>query len=339
MNWQNYQMFGLNIASDRSLPALDPLLDLKPIDFFLQWQNPPPHITEKMCNSSSVVHESFAQFNGTEPTLLVLMSEDGSVFRFCFYDGVTYTFDATAGSIWIELHSDEAVQRAVDHLLYWLPGFLLGLKGAVCLQGAAAAVADRAVLLVGVSRVGKSTLAATLGARGFKLFGDDFIGLWREGERIFVPPSYPWISLRPSSLDLLESAAGIESEPAKPWRYYNDSFITIRLGQGPYGYQEAPLELGAIYLIDVADDHADQPYFREDSPRSNLLRLLSLANSTHIPMPPFQAKEMELLGDVVDRVPIRNIAYSQKMVKPEDLCDTILNDFDAVRSLYLTASH
>lgn len=80
------------------------------------------------------------------------------------------------------------------------------LAGAGALMTHAAAVVDpgaRAILLLGDSGYGKSTLCAALVRGGARLLSDDCVLLQTAGSEVTVIPGYPGMRLRPDSLSAL----------------------------------------------------------------------------------------------------------------------------------------
>ena len=98
-----------------------------------------------------------------------------------------------------------SLQAAIHHLLFSLPGFLLGLRKSACLHGAAIGWGDGAIALLGQSNSGKSVLSANMAARGIEVLSDDLVALDVIGDTVKVYPGYPWICLRPESLHWLQT--------------------------------------------------------------------------------------------------------------------------------------
>jgi hypothetical protein len=77
---------------------------------------------------------------------------------------------------------------------------LIGNRDAVVLHASAVAISSGAVVFIGESGWGKSTLGASLSANGFALLTDDGVMVqWRESQLLCVP-SYPGLRLWPESV-------------------------------------------------------------------------------------------------------------------------------------------
>src|SRR5690348_16585408 len=82
-------------------------------------------------------------------------------------------------------------------------GFVLRLRGALCLHASSVAVGDSAVALVGLPGAGKSTTAAAFACAGFSVLSDDVVALADEGPQFYVHPGYPRVNLWPDSVQEL----------------------------------------------------------------------------------------------------------------------------------------
>lgn len=137
----------------------------------------------------------------------------------------------------------------VDEKLIRLPllgivlGVLLHQRGRLVLHASAVAINDEAVVFIGNRRRGKSTMAATLYARGHDLMADDVVALEFSNEgRVLVLPGYPQLKLCPEAVnpalgddpdDLPELADGFE----KRCRKVSDRF------------SQRPLPLKCVYVL------------------------------------------------------------------------------------------
>ena len=90
-------------------------------------------------------------------------------FLFRFYDGVEFIVDRLREDIWVNDLRMTSRQAAIHHLLFSLPGFLLGLRKSACLRGAVIGGGTGAIALLGESNSGKSVLSANMAARGFEV--------------------------------------------------------------------------------------------------------------------------------------------------------------------------
>ena len=127
--------------------------------------------------------------------------------------------------------SDQVIPRVLAH------------EGRLVLHGAAVRLGDRAIVILGNSGRGKSTLAASFGQHGATLLGDDAAMIdWRD-EQPFVTAVYPSLRLLPNSLGALfsERPATSAVAPYTPKRRLDVA--------GGVGAGEGPCRVGAIFAI------------------------------------------------------------------------------------------
>jgi hypothetical protein len=102
------------------------------------------------------------------------------------------------------------------------------------------------VAFLGASGWGKSTLAASLHARGFPLVVDDIVAIRFDGGHPSVYPGFPQFKLWPDSLQALgedpDSFPRLYEQREKRARRIGDRF-----------YEGAPLPLRQIYLLSRGD--------------------------------------------------------------------------------------
>ena len=97
-------------------------------------------------------------------------------------------------------------QATVDHLYHnqVLP-LAMSLQGKLVFHASAVEVADQAVVFLGESGRGKSTLASLFAVNGNPFLTDDALVLEKCGDRFFALPSHPSIRLWQDSRDVLLS--------------------------------------------------------------------------------------------------------------------------------------
>ena len=161
-----------------------------------------------------------------QPAVKLFRTDNRRKFLFPFYDGIVFILDRDRQQILINIPPGSSPQAAIYHLLFSLPGFLLGLRGSACLHGAAIGRGDSAIALLGGSRSGKSVLSAEMAARGVEILSDELVAIDEIDGAAKVYPGYRWISLRSDSLHCLSAgndARLIDSE----WHYLDESYVAL----------------------------------------------------------------------------------------------------------------
>lgn len=142
--------------------------------------------------------------------------------------------------------------RLRDFLLSFVLGALLQQRGALLLLHASSVLIDgRAVVFVGESGEGKSTMTAALHARGYPVVSDELVPLELSGEGLRVWPAFSRLKLMPEAAEALgcpsEALAEISKEEEKlAWQ-------VAAVAPG------VALPLARIYLLRSGDAHSVQP--------------------------------------------------------------------------------
>ena len=128
-------------------------------------------------------------------------------------------------------------------------GLLLHQRGLLTLHASAVAINDGAVLFLGNSGQGKSTLAATLNTLGYPLVADDVVAIDMCGtDGPVVLPAYPQLKLWP------DAATAIGNDPSALPLLHPD--LTKRWQPAAGDFSLAPLPLRHIYALYDADEIA-----------------------------------------------------------------------------------
>jgi hypothetical protein len=117
-------------------------------------------------------------------------------------------------------------------------------RGLVGLHASAVAIDGKAVAFMGQSGLGKSTMAASLYARGHAVLADDLVVLDpREDGTVMLLPSFPELKLFPESL-----IAALGDNPEGLPKLISGLDKRARLA--PYGFTTDPFPIKALYLLD-----------------------------------------------------------------------------------------
>jgi hypothetical protein len=302
-----YQVYGLTFRSNCELPGLDRTQETSIVDYSLRLDD--SNRFEMLCRDFRYPwYISPWRLKCGRTVLQVWKAEECLKFLFRFYDGVEFIIDRERGDIWVDGVRGAPLQAATRHLLFSLPGFLLGLRKSVSLQGAAIGLGDGAIALLGKSRSGKSVLSASMAAQGFDVLSDDLVALDVIGGTVKVYPGYPWISLRPDSVHWLGADKLGAPRSCSKWHYLDEAYVTWDVRKAR-PCQLKPRRLEAIYLLAPAEDSKCKPAIEPVPRRRALMALMEAADHTHIPYPEFKRQEFSLMGAVVAVVPTYGLRY------------------------------
>lgn len=175
MNVMNYMAYGLHIASELPLPELVASSAQSP-DVHIRYGSVP------MALPNSYQCDGF--FQAVPGTLLVTVPE---VARFLVFEGK---------EVWIER---EPGSKDVDIRIFLLGsvlGALLHLRHVLALHASSIQTTQGAVLFVGPSGNGKSTLLAAFLRRGYTMLADDVTGItMNEAGGPMAVPAFPRLRL------------------------------------------------------------------------------------------------------------------------------------------------
>lgn len=137
-------------------------------------------------------------------------------------------------------------QVSEENLVLYVLGPVLGAalhqRGLLLLHGSAMSTRGSAVAFLGNSGKGKSTTAAALYARGYRLLTDDVVAIDYSGSMPMVLPAMPRIKLRP------ESAVAVGYDPGAMPAFHSED--RRRECAATEGYLRTPLPLCCIYVFD-----------------------------------------------------------------------------------------
>jgi hypothetical protein len=257
------------------------------------------------------------------PILEVFRSQAASGFLFRYCDGVKFVVDGDGTRIWFEWPGSLTVEDAATYLLGPVLGFVLRLRGRVCLHASAIAAPDGAVALVGTNGAGKSTAAAWFASLGYRVLSDDLLPLRREGEIIIAESGYPRIRLWPDSV---QDLYGPERELPPLTPTWDKRYLDL---SGAFQHGQVPLN--AIYILAPRAARPEAPSIQELSRSEAFLELITNTYCNYLLDASMRAQEFDFLGDLLDRVPVRRIVPDSEARASERLCSLILDESASLR--------
>jgi hypothetical protein len=244
--------------------------------------------------------------------------------RVTYADGAEFAIDPTAS----EIFGVPGDQLTFDDLIVYLQGPILGLalrlRGVTCLHASAAARDGRAFAVIGGAGMGKSTAAAALAQMGLEVLTDDVLALSDQGEAFDVQPGLPRVLLWPESVGALFGDREALPRVVGTWekRYLDLTRPEFRFGA-------RPARLSAIYVLGERLPAGSAPILTELSGASALMRLLANTYANDLLDNRQRAGELEVLGRLVSRVPIRLVRAPDDRRAVSRVCQAILTDFGA----------
>ena len=177
-------------------------------------------------------------------------------YLFVFYlNGNHFVISKTGDAVKCIWPSKTDFGFVVAQLLGPILGSILQLRGILALHASAVVVRGRALAILGSHGSGKSTLAAEISRRGYAVLTDDIASLTECDNTWMVHPGYPRLRLWPGSAEAVygpEHGLGRITPGEKKW---DKRYIDLDKGERTFETQAQPL--GAVYVLDWRDPHAD----------------------------------------------------------------------------------
>jgi len=255
------------------------------------------------------------------PNLRVRMLPGGKYWGLFYKDGVRFAVERQGREVWADWPENYTFEDACTYLLGPVMGFVLRIRGTVCLHASAAALGDCAIALMGLAGAGKSTTAAAFACAGFPVLSDDVVALAGKGGQILVQPGYPRVNLWPDSVRALFGSEDALPRITPTWdkRY-------LPLGQNGYRFASEPLPLGAIYILEPSDMAVTAPVVEEVSGEQAFMALVANTYVNYLLDQDMRRDEFDVLGRVFAGIPIRRVRIPMQPSAVFDLCEAIAAD-------------
>lgn len=194
-----------------------------------------------------------------------------------------------------------ADQATINHLLddHVAPR-IIAADGTLVLHGSATLIRGRVAVFLGLTGSGKSTLSASLHARGYQLLGDDAVIIGDDGGTFTGEAVYPSVRLYREAIDkVLPNDA-----PTAAMAFYSEKRHVQVAGIEEAGPARHPL--GGIYVLVDGDNGVElDPY----SPSEGCMGMLENSFALDPTDGPIAARRMSIASRVAAQVPCFELAY------------------------------
>ena len=307
-------VYGLRLAANIALPGLFPAFDSEACHVQLRlkdWTTFPSTFPELLEDFYCSSHGS----PDVRENLRVLVLPGEQYFGFFYADGTRLAVDRRGSEVWVDWPEN------YTYLLGPVMGFVLRLRGIVCLHASAVAVGGKAIALVGFPGAGKSTTAAAFACAGFPVVSDDVVALADKGAQLFVQPGYPRVNLWPDSVRTLFGSEDALPHITPTWekRY-------LPLGQNGHHFAASPLPLGAIYILDSRESSLTAPIIEGVPGKEAFMALVANTYVNYLLDRDMRRTEFDVLGRVVSEVPVRRVCPLAEPSAVFTLCEVIAAD-------------
>ena len=213
--------------------------------------------------------------------------------------------------------------HTVRHLLLdqVLP-LVVGAPDRIALHGSVVRTETGAIAFLGPSGLGKSTLAARLGRRGYPVLSDDCCLIVRAPGGFTVVPSYPGVRLKP---DAIAQAFGGPRDGESVAHYSTKRRVG---GRHDVPFDEQPVPLSRIYAIAPIESlrAARDVAIVQRTPRQGLYDLIDYTFHLDVGYAPRIRETFELAGDLVERHGVRGLVFPWTLGAIDRVADAVLAD-------------
>ena len=321
-----YSIYGLHLHTDLPLPGLVPLQSSPGIDVQVWFHSKPYVLSDGVALEAEPLYVSPYEDEQGQPVLKAWQLSGGRYFKLRYSDAAEFIIDRTGDQIWCVRPDSLTLDDMTVYLLGPILGFLLRLRGTVCLHASAISISDHALALVGPAGAGKSTTAAGLAELGFPVLSDDVLALSDTDGKVFVQPAYPHLRLWPTAVKILYGRPD-----ALPRLVPGDSLwdkCYLNLTENDFEFQRQPLPLAAIYLLSQRSEDPAAPSIETISAGAGLMSLVANTYANQMLDTERRAQEFGLLSRVVSSVPLKRVTPHADPYYLPRLCDVIIDDFN-----------
>jgi hypothetical protein len=303
-SFERYLLYGCRVESNTSLPGL-PSVDTEDADINVRFEAPP------------LSHNGSGHLVFRRESMEVRRVDAG--YHFAYGDGTEFLVSPEGSRVAAAMPQGLTIEDTCPYLFGPVMGFVLRLRGMVCLHASTVIIGGRAVAFCGPQGAGKSTTAAALAQQGYAVLAEDVAALDDSGGSFFVQPGYPRVNLWPHSADSLCGA--VEALPAISPNW-GKRFMPLA---GPAQFHPVAAPLSAIYVIGSRGPRAS-PEIRELTAVDAFMALAANTYTPHLLDAAMRAREFDVLRNLVANVPVRLVNPPEDIANIGSLCDALLQD-------------
>jgi hypothetical protein len=317
-----HTLFALTVRCNVPIPGLlHAEAPTGPVDLEIRLGTSPCALPEITPAPEELTYVSAYTDGSGSPALRISKTRDSNFLHLVYYDGTQFWLERKGKVVWATWQETSTLEDASSYLLGPVLGILLRLRGVTCLHASAVAVDGHGVAFVGAEGAGKSTTAAAFAREGHGVLSDDVVALQENGSEFLVVPAYPHVCLWPESVAMLYGSADALPPFSKGWEKQR-----LSLGDRETRFESQPLPLGAIYFLGERRAEA-APSVESVRPQAALLSLVADSFASKTLDRELRAREFEVLGRLVTRVPMRRVFAHSDGSRIHDLCRVIREDF------------
>ena len=311
-------IYGLGVVANKAIPGVPPST-IAAADVRISFGSLPAWLDELSATQveTSYVADYKSQYG--DPALRVFRVMEGKYYRFCYADRTEFVVDRAGSEVWANWIEPLTLEDTATYLLGPVMGFVMLLRGIVCLHASPVVIEDKAIAIVGPAGSGKSTTAAAFSKLGYRVLAEDVVTLDDRGDHFLVRPGYPMIRLWPPAVKALYGSESYLPPLTPNW---DKCYLNLR-----ERFQGEPLPLAAIYQLGERRHDRIAAYVERLDRADALMSLVANTYATKLMDKQMRAREFELLTRVLNKVPVRRLTPHADLARVPELCERILADY------------
>lgn len=315
----HYTLYGLGLASDLPLPSLRAAEHDAGTDIRVYFSSPPTEWDRAELRPWAP--PAFVENKG-EIGYGIWRDDAGRFYRFRYQDKTEFLVDSSGIDIWVRWPAGLTREDAVTYLIGPIIGFILRLRGRLCLHASCVVSGDAAFALLGSQGAGKSTTATAFAQLGLPVLSDDITALAESGDDFMALPGYPRLCLWPRSAEALYGDVEALRPITPNWEKRH-----VDLSRHPGGFPVDPVPLEMIYILGDRSDDEGTPHFTDVDSATGVVALVGHTYANRLLDAGMRATEFASLDRLVRRVPIRKVIPPAGFDRLGELCRALLEDF------------
>ena len=319
------RIHGLRIESSIILPGLAQIRGSEPADVAFHLSGAP--LQEPMA-PARLLYRSRTEADPSDATLTVGLDARGLVC-FRYSDGTAIDVELGDGTarITASIAPGQILEDLTTYLYGAVLGFLLRSRGVLAMHASCVANEDGAILLAGDSGAGKSTTAAALDRRGWRVVSDDLTAL-----SLPVETGRPWLAhhafthvrLWPTSEAIVIGRPGTLERITPGWE-------KLRYPLDAQHFTGDPVPVLGMFVLAPREDSIDAPRADDEPVAQRLLSLATMTYANYLHDGRTRAVELRQLGALLREVPVRTLVPHRDPARIGALCDLIEDEARAMR--------
>ncbi len=327
----HYSVYGLNLFSNRAIPALIPAADqesptnLLRVNFCESERHSLPNTTNK-----KDIYASPGIAKNGEPFFQVWKSSDTLnhlTIRYTNgYGLVQFLLSRKGTDVNVTWDNEVPFDDILTYLLGPVLGCLLRLRGHTCLHAGVVAVGDKAIAIIGAKGAGKSTTTAALASYlNLPVLSDDIAVISKVDNQYLVHSGYPRLRLWPEAINGLP---GLDSDSLPRILSISDKrYLELSIGKSSsqWSFHQHPLPLAAVYLLELADN-TDRFSLNPLTGGESLFALAANVYPEYTLETEMRMDDFKFFGQLASRTQVRKMSRPKNFNLLASICHAIVED-------------